>query len=442
MKRSITIFLVIALLVPLALTACSGTAETAIAASGTLSALKVPIAPEVSGRVVEIRVSEGDSVKAGDVLFRLDDEVLQAQYNQAKAAAGAASATLTAAQAQLVYAQRQRDLATQGARAQDAQSRLTAWKAATPTDFQPSWYFQKREKVVAAQAEVEAAQQLLLDEQANLAQELKKASNQDFIAAEKRLAQAQAAYSVAQATLDQAKQANNDRLSAAAQDTFDLADSKLRDARLEYNRMLSSSAADAVLQARARVAVAQARYDNARDALSVLQTGDESNQVGVAEAGVEQAQAAVTQAQANLDQANAALALVKLQLDRASVKAPIDGVVLTRNLEVGELAAAGGTVITVGQLGKMDLTVYVPEDRYGEVSVGQKVEIKIDSFPGETFTGSVTRIADQAEFTPRNVQSSDGRASTVYAVKISVPNADSRLKPGMPADVTFVPQTP
>ncbi len=438
MKRSISIFLALVLIVPLILTACSADGTTAITASGTLSALEVPIAPEVSSRVVTINVSEGDTVKAGDVLFRIDAEVLQAQYDQAKAAADAASAKLSAAQAQLVYAQRQRDLASQGARLQDAQSRLTAWTVAAPTDYQPSWYFQKGEKITAAQAEVDASQQALTDEQSNLEQELKSASNQDFIAAEKRLAQAQAGYTVAQTTLDQAKLNNEDKLVEAAQDNFDLAKSKLSDARLEYDRMLSTSAADAVLLARARVSVAQARYDNARDALSVLQTGDESNQVSVADAGVAQAQAAVTQAEANVNQAKAALTLLELQLERATVKAPIDGVLLARNLEVGELAAAGGTVMTIGQVENMDLTVYIPEDRYGQVSVGQKVEIKIDSFPNETFTGSVLRIADEAEYTPRNVQTVAGRSSTVYAVKITIPNPDGKLKPGMPADVTFV----
>lgn len=438
MKRLFSILLATILVIPLLLTACNANGNPEITASGTLSVVQVPIAPEVSGRVVGIAVGEGDAVKAGDELFRLDDEVLQAQYNQARAAVDAASATLAAAQAQLVYAQRQYDLTSQGARAQEGASRVATWTAAVPDDYQPAWYFQKSEKVTAAQAEVEVAEQTLASEQRNLAQELQNASNQDFIAAEKRLALAQAAYTVADATLVQSRLANNKKLTDAAQDSFDLADSELNNARLEYNRVLSTSAADTILRARARVSVAQARYDNARDALAVLQTGDNSKQVSVADAAVEQAQAAVTQSQANLDQADAALALVRLQLDRTVVKAPIDGIILTRNLEVGELVSAGGITMTIGQLENMDLTVYIPEDHYGQVSVGQQVEVKVDSFPGDTFTGSVVRIADSAQFTPRNVQSADGRTSTVYAVKINMLNNDLRLKPGMPADVTFL----
>jgi HlyD family secretion protein len=89
-------------------------------------------------------------------------------------------------------------------------------------------------------------------------------------------------------------------------------------------------------------------------------------------------------------------------------------------------------------LSDLTITVYVPEDRYGEISLGQQAEVKVDSWPGETFTGSVIHIADQAEFTPRNVQTVEGRSSTVYAIKLSVSDPQGRLKIGMPADVVFV----
>jgi len=63
--------------------------------------------------------------------------------------------------------------------------------------------------------------------------------------------------------------------------------------------------------------------------------------------------------------------------------------------------------------------------------------VKVDSYPQEAFTATVIRVADQAEFTPRNVQTVEGRRTTVYALKLSVPNPEGKLKPGMPADVTF-----
>lgn len=116
----------------------------------------------------------------------------------------------------------------------------------------------------------------------------------------------------------------------------------------------------------------------------------------------------------------------------------MDGIVLPRNLEEGEVLAPGSVALTVGQLQEVSLTVYIPETEYGKINLGDTVSIAVDSFPGENFTGTVTYISDQAEFTPRNVQTVDGRKTTVYAVKITVPNTDLELKPGMPADVTFI----
>ncbi|MDO8755549.1 MAG: efflux RND transporter periplasmic adaptor subunit, partial [Anaerolineales bacterium] len=103
----------------------------------------------------------------------------------------------------------------------------------------------------------------------------------------------------------------------------------------------------------------------------------------------------------------------------------------------GETAAPGGIVMIIGHLQEVELVVYIPETEYGKVHLGDQVSISVDSFPGETFIGTVVRISDKAEFTPRNVQTIEGRRATVYAIKLSVPNPDLKLKPGMPADVTF-----
>ena len=93
--------------------------------------------------------------------------------------------------------------------------------------------------------------------------------------------------------------------------------------------------------------------------------------------------------------------------------------------------------MTIAQLDQVTLTVYIPEDVYGQISLGDQALVTVDSFAGKTFTGFVTQISDQAEFTPRNVQTVEGRTSTVYAVKLTLENPQLELKPGMPADVTF-----
>jgi len=93
--------------------------------------------------------------------------------------------------------------------------------------------------------------------------------------------------------------------------------------------------------------------------------------------------------------------------------------------------------MSIAEMSEMDLVVYVSETWYGQLKLNQEVRITVDSFPNEVFNGRVVKIAEQAEFTPRNVQTADGRATTVYAVRIVVPNPQLRLKPGMPADVDF-----
>ena len=115
----------------------------------------------------------------------------------------------------------------------------------------------------------------------------------------------------------------------------------------------------------------------------------------------------------------------------------MDGVVLIRSIEVGEILQAGVPAMTIGKLDTLKVTVYIPETQYGQLQVGEKATLSTDSFPNETFNATITRIADQAEFTPQNVQTKEGRQTTVYAVELSVDNQSGKLKPGMPVDVTF-----
>lgn len=122
------------------------------------------------------------------------------------------------------------------------------------------------------------------------------------------------------------------------------------------------------------------------------------------------------------------------------ITSPLDGVVLERLFEVGEIVPVGATVVTVADLRKLTLTIYVPEDRYGKIAMGQVYPVTVDSFPGETFHGAVTHIATEAEFTPRNVQTVENRKTTVFAIELTLNQTDGRLKPGMPADVRLEPQ--
>jgi HlyD family secretion protein len=183
--------------------------------------------------------------------------------------------------------------------------------------------------------------------------------------------------------------------------------------------------------------VALERYYSMLDFLRGLQTGEQSSSVTLAQGAVDQAQAAVDQAQKAVQQAQANLDLIDTQLAKLTVTASIDGVVLTRNIELGEFVQPGAVAFVLAKLDELTITVYVPEDQYGNISLGQSATVTVDSFPGETFDAAVIRIADKAEFTPRNVQTVEGRSSTVYAIKLRVTNTEGKLKIGMPADVTF-----
>ena len=107
---------------------------------------------------------------------------------------------------------------------------------------------------------------------------------------------------------------------------------------------------------------------------------------------------------------------------------------MARSVQEGEMAIPSQSLLTIANLDEVRLTIYIPETQIASVKVGQKVSVHVDSFPARTFTGQVTFIAPQAEFTPRNTQTQDERARLVFAIKVTITNTDHALKPGMPAD--------
>ena len=209
---------------------------------------------------------------------------------------------------------------------------------------------------------------------------------------------------------------------------------RLDASRLDPQRDQAEAGVEA---AEAGVDAAEAMLRASETSLELVPDGAAQEQIDAAEAQTEAARAQVDAAEAQADAARAALAVVESQIAAATTSSPVDGVVLTRAIEPGEYAAPGTPLIVLGQLDSLTITVYVPEDRYGAIRLGQTARVNVDSFPGETFAASVVRIADEAEFTPRNVQTAESRASTVFAIHLAIDNPDGRLKPGMPADVVF-----
>ena len=140
-------------------------------------------------------------------------------------------------------------------------------------------------------------------------------------------------------------------------------------------------------------------------------------------------------AQARVGQAEAALSLASERLKDATLYSPVSGIILHRNMEPGEAAGVGAPVVSIGDLKNPWVRVYVKEDKLNTVKIGQKASVSVDSYPGRVFEGTVSHIASEAEFTPKNIQTKEERVKLVFAMKVSVKNDGLELKPGMPADV-------
>ena len=421
----VILLLVVALSAYFIVTQTASTDETTLTASGVIEAVQVNVAPEIAGKVTEVLVDEGQAVSENAPLLRLDPSLLDAQRVVASAAVDSANAAL--ASAQLKY-----DQTLEAALAAQAAQRSKDWQETAPSEFdQPNWYIEQDQQVAAAQAELDASQAAIDDAIANLDKVITDLKNSDYLQAEQDLADARAAFVIAEQVKDDASNASDSGgLSEAAQDYYDDMLTKLQDAEEAYNDLMNSDEANDVEYARGQVLVAQQRYDAAYARLLTLQTGADSPAVIAAAKALDQSKSALAQAEASL-------ALIDAQIAKLTVNAPMSGVVLTRNVEPGEFIQPGATTLTIGNINELTITVYIPEDRYGEISLGQSATLTVDSFPDISFDATVIQIADKAEFTPRNVQTVEGRSSTVFAIKLSVQDPEGKLKIGMPADVVF-----
>jgi HlyD family secretion protein len=134
-------------------------------------------------------------------------------------------------------------------------------------------------------------------------------------------------------------------------------------------------------------------------------------------------------------QAEAALAEQASYLADFTIRSPLDGTVLTRNIELGMRMNVGDTLYSLVDLNQLYLKVYVPEPQIGKVALGQEARVYVDAYPGRPFAARVSKIYQQAEFTPKNVETKEERVKLVFPVELAlVENPGGVLKPGMPAD--------
>ena len=378
-----------------------------LTASGTVEATEVSISPEVGGRVVEVLIEEGDLVAAGDPLFRFDDEALMIKRQQIVAAGASAQA--------------ETELAVITAR----QGMSDLYDNAV---------------VITAQAELNLANaRKALDEalrHRSYQSRGNRASSETITGVEAQLTLADEAVSEAEDAVDRASNLSADDPKRAAAEAALYTARHARDviqANLNWYTGSPTDFDQAILDA--QVSVAQANVTKAETEFARVKIGPDPDDVALAQAQVRAAEAALAAAKAGT---TAEIEAIDLQLEKLTVSAPQEGVVLSLNLNAGEVLQLGGTALTLGLLDSLHITVYMPEDRYGQLRLGAQAEVSVDSFPGERFFASITRIASQAEFTPRNVQTEEGRRTTVFAVELAVSDSSGRLKPGMPADVQFL----
>jgi len=388
MKKILIPALVVVAAAGLAVYAFHGSGRNAndrIVVSGNIELTEVNIGFKTAGRLIERTVDEGDVVKKGQLIARLDRDQLVAQRDSL--AAGLASAEDQLAQAETSLAWQRETLAA---------------------DIE-----QKRGDLAAAEARLA---------------EMKNGSRPQEIQ------EAKAAVDAAQSEFDRAKKDweraqtlfKDDDISASQYDEFrnhwESSDATLKQAKERAALVFAGPRVEQVDGAAAQV-------ERSRGALKMAQ----ANQLELKRREQE-----LTVRRAEVERSKANLAQVEAQLADTMAYAPVDGVVLVKSADVGEVLAAGATVVTIGDITHPWLRAYVNETDLGRVKLGSKARITTDSYPGKVYDGRVSFISSEAEFTPKQIQTQEERVKLVYRIKIDVDNPRQELKSNMPADAEIV----
>ena len=352
-----------------------------IQVSGNLELTQVDLSFKTAGRMTELAVREGDFVKKGDLIAKLDSAQLQQQLLRDQAAVASAQSSLQQLQTSIEY------------------------QAAT------------------IDSDISTRRAELAQMQAHLDELLAGSRPQE-------VQQAQSAVADAKAWNDQAK-SDWER----AQTLFSREDIS----RSQYD------------QARAKLDSTAAQLRQSQDRLGLVQEGPRKEEIAGARAQVARAQASVQTAQANrielrrkqeelaarrseIDRTRAQVGMTQTQIADSTIVAPIDGVVLVKSAEAGEVIAAGTTIVSLGDIAHPWLRAYINETDLGRIKLGGKVVLSTDSFKGKTYDGRISFISSEAEFTPKQIQTKEERVKLVYRIKIDVDNPHQELKNNMPVD--------
>jgi multidrug efflux pump subunit AcrA (membrane-fusion protein) len=428
--------------------------------SGFIEAEEISVSPQIKGRITFIGADEGDFVEAGQPIVELDTDVLEVEIQQTLAKIATAKANLAKVETGI----RAEEIATAEAAVAVAEANAAAastrWQDAITLRDNPQELDRQIDAARTALelAELQIAQRVPLKDVGEAMWELGKQQVTDIekgVDLTIEVPDDPADMSVpGNITLEEelAGAAPGDDIRAhlefkegtkrQAWEDWNLAGADMWEAWVDLNTAVTArddaeTALNDLLRLRndpqeAEVMVAQAE--------TAYQTA--LAEVGVAEAQLESLKSyprpeQVAVAEAQVKQAEASLEALQVQRDKHTLTTPVAGWVVERVAHEGEMAVAGTTLLTLADLTNVTLTVYVPEPDIGTVTIGQTVNVFVDSFPGQPFPGRITYISDEAEFTPKNVQTKEERMNTVFAVKIKLENPDQLLKPGMPADAVL-----
>jgi HlyD family secretion protein len=336
--------------------------------------------------LIERNADEGDTVKKGQVLARLDRDQLAAQRESQAASLQSALSQLEQSETSLAYQ-----------------------KATTAAD------------IAQRQADIDSNVARLAELRNGSRPQEKQDSKSAVDAAQSAADRAQADWERAQTLF------KNDDISRAQYDQFhstsDSANAALRSAKERYALVDAGPRAE-VIQAQ------QGQLERARAALKM----SEANSLEIKRREQE-----LTSRRADIEKARANLSLIDSQLSDTTAVSPVDGVVLVKSAEVGEVLAPGTAVLTVGDYEHPWLRGYINETDQPRVKLGSKARVTTDQ-PGKVYWGRVSFISSEAEFTPKQIQTQQERVKLVYRIKIDLDNPRGELKQNMPVDAEIVLQ--
>lgn len=437
--------------------------RNAITLSGTIEATDVILSSKLNARVNAVNAEEGDRVAKGKVLVQLRPDEFRDQANQAQASLANAEAKLREA----LNGPRIEDI--DQARAQVAQAEASVTGAHQTLSIAQQDYRNVRDlgsRLDAAQTAYKTTRSALQQSQQTLNLVQKGPRVEDIQQGQAALQQAQANNNFAQENYRRsqilfgkgaiaANQLDASRSSAQA------AQAQVAQAQAKLAALQAGSRPEEIRQAQAAARQAQAAFSGAKQQLAIvkqqyterlpqrLALNNAETQFNTSQMQLKAAQSRlnellagtrpeqVQQFRAQVKQAQAALAQAQLQHKDTTIVSPINGRIITRAVEPGELSTVGSTLMEVADLDTVWLRVYVEEPDYGRIKLGDDASVTVDSYPGTTFHGHITEINQQAEFTPKEIQTKEQRAKLVFGIKITIKNLNGKLKPGMPADAVL-----